>query len=84
MIKHNYSNSKIKTIRLWLAADQTAFYYKTVDEPGLMACLRQTKELKLITMPGFMYGALSSTFEGKRKAMIGFMNYTKLLLHQSP
>lgn len=80
-IKHNYSNQKTKTVKLWLSgggSDGKAMqlHYRTL-QPGALKCVQRTQVIDLNSILGFVYGAQSSTFLSRKTKIIGTMNFIK-------
>ena len=67
-VKHNFSNKKIKKVRIWLSEDMKTLHYRSL-EPNAFACFKRTRSVKLRNLFGFLYGAESMTFSGLQKEM---------------
>ena len=73
-LKHNYSNNQIKTVRIWFSKDLKTMYYRSY-EPGMLTCFDRTRSINLKTLPGYLYGAQTSTFMRSQKLVLGAMNF---------
>ena len=67
-IKHNYSNTKYQKVILRLSKDKKSLKYKVLDQPkSLFTKLRGERTIRFNDITGFLFGAVSTTFQNKRK-----------------
>lgn len=80
-IKHNYSNSKYQKVTLKLSKDRKSLCYKLIDKPkSLFTKLRGERTIRFQDVNGFLFGAVSSTFQNKRKQVVEAMNFQRSLI----
>ena len=74
MIKHNYTNAECKRVILKLSKDNKSLYYRdAAPNHKLYALLKGNRVIKFSEIKGFLYGAVSETFEHRRRDVVGAM-----------
>ena len=80
MIKHNYTNAECKRVILTLSKDNKSLYYRDIaPNSKLYALLKGRRVIRFSEIKGFLYGAVSETFEHRRRDVVGAMLFQKTL-----
>ena len=68
VIKHNYTNAECKRVMLKLSKDNKSLHYKAMEpDSKLMAKIKGDRVILFSKIKGFLYGAVSETFEHRRR-----------------
>ena len=78
-IKHNYTDSKVKMVRLTLSKDKKALCYREINpKNSFKAAVKGKRSISFESMKGFLYGALTQTFINRRQGCLQAMSKEKM------
>ena len=74
MIKHNYTSAECKPVLLKLSRDSRSLTYRDLQPKNrLVAFFKGARVIPFSNVKGFLFGAVSETFEHRRKDVLGEM-----------
>ena len=77
-IKHNYTNAECKQVLLKLSEDGKSLSYRDAEPKNrLVAFVKGSRVIPFTSIKGFLFGAVSETFEHRRRDVMGAMLFNK-------